>query len=144
MQLYSFHGRGTLNGTLPHQPLFGLCKRTAQEEQIPLQRFAALGIITDAAYLQLEGEGVAVLEMGGAYAFGELLVLALYARYEAQPEGFADAYIGMLTAGGSDWPEKVLAPIVKRPLAAGVVILIAVAVVFSLLLQAGPPTEWFA
>ncbi|NLV59008.1 MAG: M42 family metallopeptidase [Clostridiales bacterium] len=64
VQLYSFHGRGTLNGTLPHQPLFGLCKRTAQEEQIPLQRFAALGIITDAAYLQLEGEGVAVLEMG--------------------------------------------------------------------------------
>ena len=41
-------------------------------------------------------------------------------------------------------PEKFLAPIVKRPLAAGVVILIAVAVVFSLLLQAGPPTEWFA
>lgn len=64
VQLYSFHGRGTLNGTLPHEPLFMLCKRTAQEEQIHLQRFAALGIITDAAYVQLEREGVAVLEMG--------------------------------------------------------------------------------
>jgi len=64
VQLYSFHGRGTLNGTLPHEPLFKLCKRTAQEEKIPLQRFAALGIITDAAYVQLERDGVAVLEMG--------------------------------------------------------------------------------
>lgn len=46
-----------------------------------------------------------------AYAFGELLVLALYARYEAQPEGFADAYIGMLTAGGSDWPHEIVKPL---------------------------------
>ena len=64
VQLYSFHGRGTLNGTLPHQPMFQLCKRTAQEENLPLQRFASLGIVTDAAYLQLEQDGVACLEMG--------------------------------------------------------------------------------
>jgi putative aminopeptidase FrvX len=64
VSLYSFHGRGTLNGTLPHEPLFRLAKRAAAEEGIPLQRFAALGIITDAAYLQLEQDGVACLEMG--------------------------------------------------------------------------------
>ncbi len=64
VQLYSFHGRGTLNGTLPHEPLFQLAKDTAQAEKISLQRFAALGIITDAAYLQLEQDGVACLEMG--------------------------------------------------------------------------------
>ena len=64
VQLYSFHGRGTLNGTLPHMPMFELCKRTAGEEGLPLQRFASLGIVTDAAYLQLEQEGVACLEMG--------------------------------------------------------------------------------
>ena len=64
VQLYSFHGRGTLNGTLPHAPMFELCKRTAAEENLPLQRFAALGIVTDAAYLQLEQDGVACLEMG--------------------------------------------------------------------------------
>ena len=64
VQLYSFHGRGTLNGTLPHEPLFRLAKETAREENLPLQRFASLGIITDAAYLQLEQEGVACLEMG--------------------------------------------------------------------------------
>ena len=62
--LYSFHGRGTLNGTLPHAPMFELCKRTAQEENLPLQRFASLGIVTDAAYLQLEQDGVSCLEMG--------------------------------------------------------------------------------
>lgn len=64
VSLYSFHGRGTLNGTLPHEPMFKLCKQTAAEENIPLQRFASLGIVTDAAYLQLEQDGVAVLEMG--------------------------------------------------------------------------------
>lgn len=64
VHLYSFHGRGTLNGTLPHLPLFELCKQTAREEGIPLQRFASLGILTDSSYLQLEGEGVACLEMG--------------------------------------------------------------------------------
>lgn len=62
--LYSFHGRGTLNGTLPHEPLFRLAKRTAKETNSPLQRFAALGILTDASYIQLEGEGVACLDMG--------------------------------------------------------------------------------
>ena len=62
--LYSFHGRGTLNGTLPHEPMFKLAKRTAQELGLNLQRFASLGILTDSAYIQLEGEGVACLEMG--------------------------------------------------------------------------------
>ena len=64
VSLYSFHGRGTLNGTLPHAPMFELCKRAAKEEELPLQRFASLGIVTDAAYLQLEQDGVACLEMG--------------------------------------------------------------------------------
>lgn len=44
------------------------------------------------------------------YAFGELLVWALYARYKQQPEGFADRYLQVLRAGGSDWPHRVLAP----------------------------------
>ncbi|MEJ2149340.1 MAG: M3 family oligoendopeptidase [Chloroflexota bacterium] len=46
-----------------------------------------------------------------AYGFGELLVLALYARYQADGEGFADAYLDMLTAGGSDWPHKIVRPL---------------------------------
>lgn len=43
-----------------------------------------------------------------AYAFGELLVLALYDRYEKGQDGFDEAYIELLRAGGSDWPEKLI------------------------------------
>lgn len=39
-----------------------------------------------------------------AYAFGELLVLALYARYESGQQDFEQNYIELLKAGGSDWP----------------------------------------
>ncbi len=39
-----------------------------------------------------------------AYAFGELLVLALYARYLDDPQDFPDRYLALLEAGGSDWP----------------------------------------
>lgn len=46
-----------------------------------------------------------------AYAFGELLVLALYARYKQIGDGFADAYLAMLTKGGSDWPHAIVAPL---------------------------------
>jgi oligoendopeptidase F len=45
-----------------------------------------------------------------AYAFGELLVLALFARYRKEGDSFAPRYLDVLRAGGSDWPEKTLAP----------------------------------
>jgi oligoendopeptidase F len=45
-----------------------------------------------------------------AYAFGELLVLALFARYRQEGASFAPRYLDVLRAGGSDWPEKTLAP----------------------------------
>jgi oligoendopeptidase F len=43
-----------------------------------------------------------------AYAFGELLVLALYARYQDAGEAFADQYLDLLRAGGSDWPHDLV------------------------------------
>lgn len=43
-----------------------------------------------------------------AYAFGELLVLALYARYEDAGSDFADRYLDLLRAGGSDWPHELV------------------------------------
>lgn len=43
-----------------------------------------------------------------AYAFGELLVLALYQEYTESKDGFADKYLKMLRAGGSDWPENIV------------------------------------
>lgn len=44
-----------------------------------------------------------------AYAFGELLVLALYDAYKSQTNGFSDRYIQLLEAGGSDWPHNLIA-----------------------------------
>jgi len=43
-----------------------------------------------------------------AYAFGELLVLALYARYKEVGESFAEQYLDLLRAGGSDWPHVLI------------------------------------
>ncbi|MDO5605941.1 MAG: M3 family oligoendopeptidase [Paracoccus sp. (in: a-proteobacteria)] len=45
-----------------------------------------------------------------AYAFGDGLVNALYAAYEAAPEGFQDKYFDMLAAGGSKHHKELLAP----------------------------------
>ena len=46
-----------------------------------------------------------------AYAFGELLVLALYARYQDSPKDFPAAYRDLLAAGGSNWPEELVRPL---------------------------------
>lgn len=66
VQLYTFHSRGTLNGNLAHEPLFRLIKDTANRHNIPIQRTTGLGMLTDAAYIQLEGKGVAVMDLGFA------------------------------------------------------------------------------
>ncbi len=44
-----------------------------------------------------------------AYAFGELLVLALYEEFTENPDGFADKYMELLSAGGSEWPYDLVA-----------------------------------
>jgi len=44
-----------------------------------------------------------------AYAFGELLVLALLRRYDAEGEAFVPKYLELLRAGGSDAPPTLLA-----------------------------------
>jgi len=64
MSLYSFHGRGTLNGVLPHPSLVGLFEDTADDENIPLQRSAQIGVLTDLSYAQHAGEGVAAIDLG--------------------------------------------------------------------------------
>jgi oligoendopeptidase F len=44
-----------------------------------------------------------------AYAFGNLLALAIYARYEAEGADFVPSYLELLAAGGSDRPEALAA-----------------------------------
>ncbi|MCS7197816.1 MAG: M3 family oligoendopeptidase [Candidatus Bipolaricaulota bacterium] len=46
-----------------------------------------------------------------AYAFGELLVFALYQQYLREGEAFVPKYLDLLSAGGSDSPQKLLAPL---------------------------------
>ena len=64
VNFYNFHGRGTLNGTLAHEGLSKLAIETATRENIPFQRFASLGMLTDLAYVQMENQGIACLDMG--------------------------------------------------------------------------------
>jgi putative aminopeptidase len=65
MGLYSFHGRGTLNGVIPHPALVRLLEETAAATNITLQRSAHTGALTDLSYIQFIGpEGVACLDIG--------------------------------------------------------------------------------
>ena len=64
ISMYSFHGRGTLNGTIPHPALVALFEAAARAEKLPLQRSAHIGALTDSSYVQLVGEGVASIDVG--------------------------------------------------------------------------------
>lgn len=64
MSLYSFHGRGTLNGIIPHPAMVRHLTATAAAEQIALQRSAQTGVLTDLSYVQHVGAGVACLDLG--------------------------------------------------------------------------------
>ena len=46
-----------------------------------------------------------------AYSFGQLLVLALYRRFQEEGEAFKPGYIKLLSYGGSERPEKILAEV---------------------------------
>lgn len=64
MAMFSFHGRGTLNGTIPHPGLVRLFETTAKSEGVRLQKSAHIGCLTDSSYVQLVGQGVASIDMG--------------------------------------------------------------------------------
>ena len=64
MAMFSFHGRGTLNGTIPHPAMVRLFEETAKREALNLQKSAHIGCLTDSSYVQLVGQGVASIDMG--------------------------------------------------------------------------------
>jgi len=64
ISLYSFHGRGTLNGVIPHPAMVRLMEDAARAAGLPLQRSAQVGVLTDLSYVQLVGEGVASIDVG--------------------------------------------------------------------------------
>ena len=64
ISLYSFHGRGTLNGVIPQPAMVRLFEEVAAAEGLPLQRWAGSGLLTDNSHVQLVGEGVAAIDVG--------------------------------------------------------------------------------
>lgn len=64
ISLYSFHGRGTLNGVIPHPAVVSLVEAAAEALGLPLQRSAQVGVLTDLSYVQLLGNGVAAIDVG--------------------------------------------------------------------------------
>ncbi len=65
ISMYSFHGRGTLNGVIPHPALVRLAEDAAAAGGLNLQRSAHTGALTDLSYIQFMGpEGVACLDVG--------------------------------------------------------------------------------
>lgn len=64
ISLYSFHGRGTLAGVLPHPALVRLFERAAAGAGLTLQRSARVGVLTDLSYVQHTGAGVAAIDAG--------------------------------------------------------------------------------
>lgn len=62
--MYSFHGRGTLNGTIPHPALARHFRDVARRDGIPSQRSANLGSLTDSSYVQLVNSGIPCIDLG--------------------------------------------------------------------------------
>lgn len=62
--MYSFHGRGTLNGLIPHPALVRHFESCAAGAGIGVQRSVHMGALTETAYVQLEGGGIACLDVG--------------------------------------------------------------------------------
>ncbi|MFQ5624876.1 MAG: M42 family metallopeptidase [Paracoccaceae bacterium] len=63
ISLYSFHGRGTLNGVIPHPAMVRLFEDAADAAALPLQRSAQTGILTDLSYVQLADGGIASIDV---------------------------------------------------------------------------------
>jgi putative aminopeptidase FrvX len=64
MGMFSFHGRGTLNGLIPHPALVRLFDAAALAQGLTLQRSAHIGALTETSYVQLVGQGVASIDLG--------------------------------------------------------------------------------
>ena len=92
--MFNFHGKGTLNGCVVHAGMYDLLKQAAEEKNIPLQRSAGRGALSDAAYLQLEGEGIPCMDMGCpdrySHSMLECLSLADHERTGALLAAFID------------------------------------------------------
>lgn len=61
---YTFHGRGTLGGVIPNRKYVNFIETVAQNNNIELQPYASMGILTDASFSQLENNGFPIVDLG--------------------------------------------------------------------------------
>ena len=104
--LYSFHGRGTLNGTLAHPAWVRALECAGATAGLTLQRSAHTGALTDSSYVQLVGEGIPSVDVGFATRYTHTpvetcdlrdlagLTAWLHAALAAMPAGFSFARRG--------------------------------------------------
>jgi putative aminopeptidase FrvX len=64
INLYSFHGRGTLAGLIPAKTVVDLITQIAEDQNISLQRNVFFGGLTDASFAQLELKGMLAVDLG--------------------------------------------------------------------------------
>lgn len=63
LNLYSFHGRGTLGGLIPNPKLVSFVKKVADVEDVSLQYSTFMGGLTDASFSQLENAGIPMIDL---------------------------------------------------------------------------------
>jgi putative aminopeptidase FrvX len=61
--LYTFHGRGTLNGLIPHPKMVKIVETSATKLKMNLQRHASVGMLTDASYVQFVDNGIPCIDL---------------------------------------------------------------------------------
>lgn len=64
ISLYSFHGRGTLGGLIPHPQLVKFVENIARREGIPYQRSIFFGGLSEASFLPVLREGIPAIDIG--------------------------------------------------------------------------------
>jgi putative aminopeptidase FrvX len=64
LQLFSFHGRGTLGGLIPPPKLVEHIERIAKEKDIPYQRSTFFGGLSEASFMPVLKEGIPAVDIG--------------------------------------------------------------------------------
>lgn len=95
--LQSFHGRGTLAGVLPPAWLVDAVDETAEAAGIGLQRGTFYGGLTDASFAQLEGSGMAAIELGVAVRYTHT---PREVGHLGDLRGLVDLLVGLCTTSG--------------------------------------------
>jgi len=98
VNMFNFHGKGTLNGNVIHKGMFELLKRSASEQGINIQRQAGRGALSDTAYVQLEGLGIPCLDMGCPDRYSHSMLECLSLTDHEQTGQLLCAFIGNLDA----------------------------------------------